>query len=92
MTMSNEVQQPEERSRGDEDSIQVVARFRPLNDSEERAGSRFIVSFPQVKGQEDTLVSIASKVYQFDSILKPNITQEKVYNTYSCKKYCQRCS
>ncbi|KAL7641990.1 UNVERIFIED_CONTAM: hypothetical protein RMT77_007864 [Armadillidium vulgare] len=81
MTMSNEVQQPEERSRGDEDSIQVVARFRPLNDSEERAGSKFIVSFPQVKGQEDTLVSIASKVYQFDSILKPNITQEKVYNT-----------
>lgn len=59
MTMSNEVQQPEERSRGDEDSIQVVARFRPLNDSEERAGSKFIVSFPQVKGQEDTLVSIA---------------------------------
>lgn len=62
--MSNEVQQPEERSRGDEDSIQVVARFRPLNDSEERAGSKFIVSFPQVKGQEDTLVSIAvSKIY-----------------------------
>lgn len=63
-----------------EDSIQVVARFRPLNDSEERTGSRFIVSFPSSKGQEDQHVSIAGKTYQFDHILKPNITQENVYN------------
>lgn len=65
--------------KGNEDSIKVVARFRPLNDSEERAGSKFIVTFPQNK--DDQLVSIGGKVYQFDSILKPNVTQEKVYNT-----------
>jgi len=63
-----------------EDSIQVVARFRPLNDSEERAGSKFVVSFPQTKGQDDQFVSIGGKTYQFDQILKPNITQENVYN------------
>lgn len=65
--------------KGNEDSIKVVARFRPLNDSEERAGSKFIVTFPQNK--DDQLVNIGGKVYQFDNILKPNVTQEKVYNT-----------
>lgn len=43
--------------KGNEDSIKVVARFRPLNDSEERAGSKFIVSFPQ-SSKEDQQVSI----------------------------------
>lgn len=28
-------------------SIKVVCRFRPLNDSEERAGSKFVAKFPQ---------------------------------------------
>lgn len=28
-------------------NIKVVCRFRPLNDSEEKAGSKFIVKFPQ---------------------------------------------
>ncbi|KAG0710966.1 Kinesin heavy chain [Chionoecetes opilio] len=65
--------------KGNEDSIKVVARFRPLNDSEERAQSKFIVAFPQNK--DDQLVSIGGKVFQFDNILKPNVTQEKVYNT-----------
>ena len=48
----------------DEDSIQVVARFRPLNDSEEKAGSKFVVSFPpsNAKGKEDTLVSIGVSI------------------------------
>ena len=50
---------PAEKPSANEDSIQVVARFRPLNDSEEKAGSRFIVSFPQSKGQDDQFVSIA---------------------------------
>jgi len=36
---------------GDECSIQVVCRFRPLNDSEERAGSKFVAKFPA--GAED---------------------------------------
>lgn len=67
---------------GNEDSIKVVARFRPLNDSEERAGSKFVVTFPQNK--DDQLVNIGGKVYQFDAILKPNVTQEKVYN-YAAK-------
>lgn len=39
-----------------EDSIRVVCRFRPLNDSEERAGSKFVVKFPQ--GQEENCIAI----------------------------------
>lgn len=39
-----------------EDSIKVVCRFRPLNDSEEKAGSKFIVKFPQ--GPEENCLSI----------------------------------
>lgn len=40
-----------------EDSIKVVCRFRPLNDSEERAGSKFVVKFPNT--QEENCISIA---------------------------------
>ncbi|KOB79084.1 Kinesin-like protein 1 [Operophtera brumata] len=61
-----------------EDSIRVVCRFRPLNDSEERAGSKFIVKFPS--GSDDNCISIGGKVYLFDKVFKPNATQEKVYN------------
>lgn len=39
-----------------EDSIKVVCRFRPLNDSEEKAGSKFVVKFPQ--GPEENCLSI----------------------------------
>ena len=39
-----------------EDNIRVVCRFRPLNDSEERAGSKFVVKFPQ--GADEQCVSI----------------------------------
>jgi kinesin family protein 5 len=45
-----------EREIAAEDSIRVVCRFRPLNDSEEKAGSKFVVKFPQ--GQEDNCISI----------------------------------
>jgi len=38
----------------DECNIRVVARFRPLNDSEERAGSKSVVKFPS--DQEETLL------------------------------------
>jgi hypothetical protein len=38
----------------DECNIRVVARFRPLNDSEERAGSKSVVRFPA--DQEETVV------------------------------------
>ncbi|XP_059475702.1 kinesin heavy chain [Neocloeon triangulifer] len=61
-----------------EDSIKVVCRFRPLNDSEEKAGSKFIVKFPS--GNEENCINIAGKVYLFDKVFKPNATQEKVYN------------
>jgi len=58
-----------------EDNIRVVCRFRPLNDTEERTGSKFVVKFP-----DDQCASITGKVYMFDKVLKPNITQEQVYN------------
>nr|CAD7426448.1 unnamed protein product [Timema monikensis] len=70
--------EPREREIAAEDSIRVVCRFRPLNDSEERAGSKFICKFPS--GQEENCISIGSKVFLFDKVFKPNATQEKVYN------------
>ncbi|GFV53732.1 kinesin heavy chain [Trichonephila clavipes] len=60
-----------------EDSIKVVCRFRPLNDAEEKAGSKFIAKFPP--GTEECL-SLTGKLYMFDKIFKPNATQDKVYN------------
>jgi len=67
-----------EREIAAEDSIKVVCRFRPLNDSEEKAGSKFICRFPS--GTEDNCISIGSKVFLFDKVFKPSATQEKVYN------------
>ncbi|XP_066587811.1 kinesin heavy chain [Prorops nasuta] len=69
---------PREREIAAEDSIKVVCRFRPLNDSEEKAGSKFIVKFPT--GGEENCISIGGKVYLFDKVFKPNATQDKVYN------------
>lgn len=46
-----------EREIAAEDSIKVVCRFRPLNDSEEKAGSKFVVKFPS--GNDDNCISIA---------------------------------
>jgi len=59
----------------DEDNIRVVCRFRPLNEVEERTGSKFVVKFP-----DDQCASVSGKVYVFDKVLKPNVTQEQVYN------------
>ncbi|KAH0566960.1 kinesin heavy chain isoform X2 [Cotesia glomerata] len=69
---------PREREIAAEDSIRVVCRFRPLNDSEEKAGSKFVVKFPS--GGEENCISIGGKVYLFDKVFKPNATQDKVYN------------
>lgn len=43
-----------------EDSIRVVCRFRPLNDSEEKAGSKVIVKFPN--NAEENCISIAVSI------------------------------
>merc|ERR1719220_979267 len=62
-----------------EDSIKVICRFRPLNDTEEKTGSKFIIKFPS--GSDDQCVSIAGKLYMFDKVLKPNVTQNQVYDS-----------
>nr|CAG4643016.1 EOG090X014G [Ilyocryptus agilis] len=67
-----------EREPPGEDSIRVVCRFRPLNDAEERAGSKFIVKFSP--GNDDQCFSLGGKTYVFDKVFKPNANQEKVYN------------
>ena len=41
---------------GAEDSIKVICRFRPLNDTEEKTGSKIIIKFPS--GSDDQCVSI----------------------------------
>jgi len=46
----------EEKEVPTEDNIRVVCRFRPLNDSEEKTGSKFVVKFPS--GPDDNIVSI----------------------------------
>lgn len=71
-------QPSEDKEAAREDNIRVVCRFRPLNDTEEKIGSKFVVKFPS--GPEDNIVSIAGKVYVFDKVLKPNVTQEQVYD------------
>ncbi|RWS29850.1 kinesin heavy chain-like protein [Leptotrombidium deliense] len=58
-------------------NIKVVCRFRPLNDAEEKAGSKFIVKFPQTT---EDCISIGGKVYIFDKVFKPNASQDKVYS------------
>lgn len=57
-------------------NIRVMCRFRPLNDSEERSGSKIVVKFPN--DTEDTVI-IAGKVYVFDKVFKPDCTQLQVY-------------
>ena len=44
-----------------EDNIRVVCRFRPLNDSEEKTGSKYVVKFPS--GPEDNIVSIGVRIF-----------------------------
>ena len=44
----------------------LIHRFRPLNDTEERTGSKVIVKFPS--GSDDQCVSISGKVYMFDKV------------------------
>lgn len=57
-------------------NIRVVCRVRPLNEAEERIGSKVCVKFPS--DADDTLI-LSGKVYVFDKVFKPDSTQEKVY-------------
>lgn len=51
-----------------EDSIKVVCRFRPLNDSEEKAGSKFVVKFPN-NGEENCLsIGVSTRVKDGDEM------------------------
>ncbi|CAG5116519.1 unnamed protein product, partial [Candidula unifasciata] len=59
---------------GNECSIKVICRVRPLNESEERAGSKFVLKFPT-----DDSVTVGGKLFVFDKIIKPNVSQEYVY-------------
>ena len=54
MTDEKEAQAADNSS---EDSIKVICRFRPLNDTEEKTGSKFIIKFPS--GSDDQCVSIS---------------------------------
>ncbi|KRZ33759.1 Kinesin heavy chain [Trichinella pseudospiralis] len=58
------------------ESIKVFCRFRPLNESEKKSSSKFIPTFPP--GTSDC-VNLGGKVYSFDRVFKPNISQEEVY-------------
>ena len=44
-------------SDGSECNIKVVCRFRPLNDSEEKSGSKFVVKFPS-NSEEGLTISV----------------------------------
>lgn len=54
-----------EREIAAEDSIRVVCRFRPLNDSEEKAGSKVIVKFPN--SQEENCLSIGVSICKWQN-------------------------
>jgi len=75
--MSEDKDIKDETKGANEDSIRVICRFRPLNDTEEKTGSKFIMKFPS--GSDDQCVSLGGKVYMFDKVLKPNVTQTQVY-------------
>ena len=68
----------EEKDVSTEDSIRVVCRFRPLNDSEEKAGSKFVIKFPQ--GSDDQCVSISVRN-------QSNLNLYKTQNTQLLKFY-----
>lgn len=51
-----------------EDSIKVVCRFRPLNDAEEKAGSKFIAKFPP--GTEECLSLSVSNIFIASLLMK----------------------
>jgi kinesin family protein 5 len=59
-------------------NIRVICRFRPLNEAEEKSGSKVVVKFPP--DSEDTLI-LGGRAFVFDNVFKTDATQEKVYET-----------
>ncbi|XP_060551339.1 kinesin heavy chain-like [Ruditapes philippinarum] len=74
-----------------DETIKVVCRVRPLNSSEEKAGSKFVLKFPsdetiscgglgsEGRGPLFSTKRCSQKVFAFDRVLKPTVTQEYVY-------------
>ncbi|XP_057193740.1 kinesin heavy chain [Triplophysa rosa] len=60
-------------------NIKVLCRFRPLNQSENLRGDKFIPTFQGA----DTVI-VGAKPYVFDRVFPANCTQEQVYN--ACAK------
>lgn len=66
-----------------DETIKVICRIRPLNSIEEKAGSKFILKFPS--DETITCGGLGSdnrgpgRVFAFDRVLKPNVSQEYVY-------------
>lgn len=56
-----------EREAPGEDSIRVVCRFRPLNDAEEKAGSKFVVKFSP--GSDDQCINLAVSLSSLQSFI-----------------------
>ena len=68
---------PREREIAAEDCIKVVCRFRPLNNSEEKAGSKFIVKFPS--GGDDNCISLGVSVHPNPSVGHCHLFSEHVW-------------
>lgn len=72
-----------EREIAAEDSIRVVCRFRPLNDSEEKAGSKFVVKFPS----DDNCISIGVSVSVYISQDFPSQSSQRFSTLLSIYRY-----
>jgi hypothetical protein len=75
-----------ERGISAEDSIKVVCRFRPLNESEERAGARLVVKFPS--GPEENSLSIAvSNCFKYTTLIQKRMILDFVKPGHFEKKW-----
>lgn len=74
-----------EREIAAEDSIKVVCRFRPLNDSEEKAGSKFVVKFPT--GPDENCITIGVSVNLIFAIVTRVVPSYLRKVSYDLHKY-----
>lgn len=59
------------------ESIKVICRVRPLNDSEISNDSKFVLTFP---GDGKSSISLGGKTFAYDHVFQPKATQLEVYN------------